>query len=141
MQSLIFKDCKARKSLRYIDNLEGIVDTYMKRYHRGIKMSSLSAQDPANALKLRDQFERQYLDLKKEPVKFTIGNFVRITTAGKAFKRIYQPQSTEEVFVVEDVCTKHKIPKNTLCDLEGTETIDGGFSYGRENTTFNLIFL
>ena len=75
LQSLIFKDCKARKSLRYIDNLEGIVDTYMKRYHRGIKMSSLSAQDPANALKLRDQFERQYLDLKKEPVKFTIGKY------------------------------------------------------------------
>ena len=102
-------------------------------------MSPLSAEDPANALKLRNQFEQQYLNLKKEAVKFSAGNFVRITTAGKAFKRIYQPQSTQEVFVVESVCTKHKIPKYTLRDLEGTETIDGAFRYGKFD--FQLITL
>ena len=88
-------------------------------------MSTLEADDERNGYAVRNKFEQRYIGLKRQQP--TVGDLVRITMAGNTFKRIYQAQSTEEVFVVGAVCTKHKIPTYTLTNLARSEQIDGGF--------------
>ena len=90
-------------------------------------MSPLEADDERNGYAVRNRFEQRYIGLKRQQPTLAVGDLVRITTGGNTFKRIYQAQSTEEVFVVGAVCTKHKIPTYMLTNLAHSEQIDGVF--------------
>lgn len=125
-QRLITQFCTSNNTSNYVNSLDEILETYNKRIHRMIKMSPAKAELPSNHFKLRNILEERLSKIKRKPPKFKVGDLVRISTS-KSFKRSYEIQSSEEVFRIQAINHKHRIPTYELQTFDGTETLDGFF--------------
>lgn len=121
----------AKRTTRWIDILQDLIDGYNSRVHSVIKMApnDVSAEN-AHIVSDNNDFNRglgRKLNMTK--AEFQIGDLVRITAAAHIFKKKYLPQWTEEIFKIRSV-----MPTNpTVYVLEDTagQVIDGTF-YSQE---------
>ena len=127
IQGLIGRYCSRNQTSRYIDRLPEILSTYHNREHRMIKMTPNQAERPESQYKLMQIFAERYGKIKRQKKKFHANELCRISTMDSKFKRSYQPQAQEEVFVIDTVIDKHKIPFYKIRTLNGEEIIDGTF--------------
>ena len=68
LQGLIYKFCTKQNTWRYIDELQKLVQTYNRSFHRTIGTSPIEGDKEQNAMLLRDRFEKRYLKIKaKDP--------------------------------------------------------------------------
>ena len=98
----------------YIDKLDDIVNKYNNTYHSTIKMKPVDVKSST------------YIDSSKEindkDPKFKIGDIVRISKYKNIFAKGYDPNWSEEVFVIKKV--KNTVPWTyVISDLKGEEIV------------------
>ena len=128
MKQIMWRYFTANNTNKYIDELQNMVDKYNTTYHRSIKLIPSDVRDPAN---YKHVFKALYGKLRPppSPVKFHVGEKVRISRKKDTFKKGFAPNWTEEVFQVSLV--KHTNPITySLEDLRG-EPVKGSV-YGQE---------
>ena len=115
LKSKLYRYFTAVNSLRYIDVLQDLVDSYNNTYHRSI------GRAPATVSLLNVGDVRRKLYGKISPTspkkfKFNVGDHVRLSLRKRLFKKGYKMNWTEEIFQI----TK-RIPRTPVvyevCDL------------------------
>ena len=117
IKNKIFKYMTSISKNVYIDKLDDIVHKYNNEKHRAIKMKPINVKD------------NTYIDFGKEAndndPKFKVGDHVRISKYKNIFAKGYNPNWSEEVFVIKEI--KNTVPWTyVINDLNGEE-ITGTF--------------
>ena len=101
----------------YIDKLDDIVHKYNNKKHRTIKLKSI------------DVIDNTYIDFDKEvndnDPKFKVGDHVRISKYKNIFAKGYNPNWSEEVFVIKEI--KNTVPLTYVINAINGKEITGTF--------------
>ena len=127
LQNLIRRFLTEYQTNRYIDELQNIVLSYNLRFHRMIEMSPYEAENNENAeLHINNLLSLKDSKIKKQIPKYKIGDKVRIALEKNTFTRGYDQKASNEIFTIDNINLKTKIPLYYLKAANG-ETIQGGF--------------
>lgn len=124
----LYRMMRQKRSYRYIDDLQNIVDNYNATPHRSLnnippkEVNKQSEADVFTYLYLRHPRKIQ----RKVPFQFKKGDLVRISHLKHPFRRSYQEQYTREVFEINSRQYKDGLPMYSLKDLND-ETMSGLF--------------
>jgi hypothetical protein len=133
LQILIYKHLSAKETLRYIDVLPRLVQTYNKRPHRSLDgMTPNFADLPRNEHLVQGVAHQKYAELaqKRKQPKFAVGDVVRVKTDPHKIsqnRRAYAEQYTGEYFTVDSINRTLPIPMYYLRSLNTNDLIDGAF--------------
>jgi len=121
LKEKLYRYMRHKRTYRYIDNLQNIVDSYNATPHRALKGLSPNDIDKNNEA---DVWAQTYLKKSNNKIGKPIfrlkkGDLVRISFDRKPFQRAYQEQYTTEVFKVIGRILKQGIPMYTLADMKG----------------------
>ena len=98
LKSKLYRYFTAVNSLRYIDILQDLVDSYNDTHHRSI------GRTPASVSLLNVGTVRRKLygkiETKPKRFKFKVGDHVRLSLRKRLFKKGYKNNFTEEVFPI-----------------------------------------
>ena len=98
----------------YIDKLDDIVNEYNNTYHRTIKMKPTEVKDNTYINQVKDVID-------KDP-KLKVGDHVRISKYKNILAKGYNPNCSEDVFVIKEV--ENTVPwPYVINDLNGEESI------------------
>ena len=114
----------AKKTMRYIDVLQDLVDSYNKSKHRSIQKKPINVTQKNE----REVWHTQYGEDEKEgPVKykFEVGDQVRISKMKRTFEKGYLPNFSKEIFTVSQQIPRHP-PVYKLKDYD-QEELSGTF--------------
>ena len=114
LKNKIYKYMTSISKNVYIDKLDDIVNKYNNTYHSTIKMKPVDVKSST------------YIDSSKEindkDPKFKIGDIVRISKYKNIFAKGYDPNWSEEVFVIKKV--KNTVPwAYVISDLKDKEIV------------------
>ena len=121
MQRMVAMYTTENEQLRYIHELDKIVDSYNSRYHRIIRMSPNQAEQDKNLDRVRLALSEYYakaIHHAKKP-KYTIGTYVRAKKHG-IFKRSYDEQFDSNFYIIHDIKKNLPFPMYALKDPNGT---------------------
>ena len=105
----------------YIDVLNDIVNKYINTVYKTIKMKPIELTS--------DSYVEYNEESNKKNPKFKVGDHVRISKYKNIFAKVYVPNSSEEVFIVNGI--KNTVPWTyTITDLNGEKVI--GTFYEKE---------
>ena len=91
---------------RFINRFAALVRTYNARRHRSTGLSPEEGEKDENKEHIQIMHQKYYDKVHgTKNIKFGIGDLVRLAKARSAFHRGYNPQSTEEVYVINKVNT------------------------------------
>lgn len=124
----MWKSFSLNSSYNWIDHLEEYLDFYNKRTHRTIKMAPCDVTEGDAPKLLKTAYN--YTNEKVRPVKFNVGDKVRISKYKHIFEKSYTPNWGTEIFTITDVNTQFNPETYYLEDIH-KEPILGGFY--REN--------
>ena len=82
----------------YFNVLDDIVDEYNNTYHTTIKMKSIDVKS--------DSFAEYNVESNEKDPKFKVGDHVRISKYKIIFAKGYDPNWSEEVFVISKINNK-----------------------------------
>lgn len=129
IQILIYKYLTDRETLRYIDELDNLVQTYNSRGHR-----SLNYMSPNEAETKEDQVRaiaiQRFQKIKPRLPKFNIGDLVRVKIDAKKItdaSRAYAEQFEGEYFTIHDINHNLPIPLYEIKSDDTGEIIKGSF--------------
>jgi transposase InsO family protein len=130
LQNMIHRYMTEKKTRRYMDKLQAIVESYNNRPHRSIgKLTPCQAELPENASAVVGALRQHYSDCKRPIPKsrmLKVGAVVRFkTNFGRAFARGYEPQFSEELFKVLSVDTRKAVPTYTIESFLNGDKIKG----------------
>ena len=114
----------AKKTMRYIDVLQDLVDSYNKSKHRSIQKKPINVTQKNE----REIWHTLYGEDEKEgPVnyKFEVGDQVRISKMKRTFEKGYMPNFSKEIFTVSQQIPRHP-PVYKLKDYD-QEELSGTF--------------
>ena len=114
----------AKKTMRYIDVLQDLVDSYNKSKHRSIQKKPMNVTQKNE----REVWYTLYGEDEKEgPVnyKFEVGDQVRISKMKHRFEKGYMPNFSKEIFTVSQQIPRHP-PVYKLKDYD-QEELNGTF--------------
>ena len=101
----------------YIDQLDDIVNEYNNTYHRTIKMKPIDVRD------------NTYINIGKEvnvkDSKFKVGDHVRISKYKNNFAKGYNPNWSEDIFVIMEI--KNTVPWTYVTNDINSEESIGAF--------------
>ena len=133
IQILIFKMLSQNETLRYINSLNKIAETYNNRPHRSLnKYSPNEADLKNNEVKIRAIHNMRYnkiREARKKPI-FKKNDIVRVKTLAKkpsSSSRAYAETAHEELFTIEKVHTRLPIPRYSIKSTDTNEIIKGTF--------------
>ncbi len=133
LQLLIYKFLTARETLRYIDVLPNLVETYNGRPHRSIGgMTPNEADRPASQPQLRAIFRERYEKigrLRRARLPFKVGDVVRLKTLPKkvsSSSRAYAEQFHGEFYTIVRINRTLPIAMYYLRSMDTGELIEGG---------------
>ena len=107
LKTRMFKYFTANNTLRYIDVLNSLVDSYNSRKHRIIGCAP-SEVNKSNERKIwKRQYQKYFKNYYSSKTKFKIGDKVRISKIKKTFEKGYLPNFTKEIFVIVEVLKTH----------------------------------
>ena len=136
-QRLVYSYMTQRETNRYIDALQDLVHTYNNRQHRMIGMTPNQAENTNSNLKINNLISKRENKLKPSKPSLKIGEYVRIAQQKSKFSRGYNWQTNPEIFIIDSIDTRKKIPLYHLRTYNGREQIVGGF-YRNELTPTNI---
>ena len=117
LKNKIFKHMTAVSKNVYFDVLDDIVNKYNNTVHKTIKMKPIDVTS--------DTYAEYNEDSNKKDPKLKVGDHIRISKYKNIFAKGYNPNWSEEVFVVGKI--KNTVPWTYVTnDLNG-EPITGGF--------------
>ena len=114
-----------KRSHRYIDVLQKIVESYNNTRHSATRMAP-TAVTLENAAIARRNLERRYSCTSERKPKYFVGDLVRISRAKNVFEKGYESGWTLELFKIVQVSTARQPIVYYLQDLTG-EDIEGFF--------------
>lgn len=123
-----------KKTHRWIDVLQKLVDGYNHTKHTSIKMEP-AAVTIDNAIEAWRNIQRRHQPPKPRRLKYKVDDYVRISKQKAAFDKGYEAGWTEELFQVTKAKLRQSLPVYELKDLAG-EPIEGYF-YEQELTLVN----
>ena len=118
LKQRMYRYFTAHNTLRYVDVLQPLIDTYNQAYHRSIGMTPHQVTTQT----VPEVWDRLYgprLDQKTPPPKCQVGDRVRLNKKHRPFKKGYLPGWTEEVFVVTHV-RRRPVVTYRLSEWDGT---------------------
>lgn len=126
IKSIIYKYFTYKKTKKYIDVLDKLVDIYNNRKHRSIGRSPVDVNEN-NILSVWKFMTKNYPKtiFNEKRVKFNVGTFVRISNPKQTFDKGYKKQWSDEIFLVHKVILSYPHTYK-LTDLNG-ELIEGKF--------------
>ncbi|NER45862.1 MAG: DDE-type integrase/transposase/recombinase [Symploca sp. SIO1A3] len=137
LQILIYKYLSDRQTKRYIDHLPLLVRSYNSRRHRTLEgMTPNEADLRRNEARVRGIHEARYARVKRKRPSFRAGQVVKVKIQAKAmshYARAYNPQFSDEYYVIADVNTEMPVPMYRLKAMDDDENIKGHF-YANELT-------
>lgn len=134
-RSLMHRYMKRKRSFRYIDSIEAIVENYNKKPHSSLGNTAPIEINEDNEV---DQIVSLYLTLpvakkkkkinkrkmkKKSPFRFKIRDNVRISHLKHTFEREFMEKYTGEIFKIKLRFIKQNIPMYKLQDLNEEELV------------------
>lgn len=148
IQDLIYKYMTENETFRYVDVLESLLGAYNNRGHRTLKyLTPNKAEKAENHNQVLNALNEHYTKsvLREEPVKYKIGQTVRVKTLPGRFDRGYQERFTREHFKIIKINTRQPIPMYVLQSLNNNEIIQGGFYFSElspiKSTSFKMTVL
>ena len=138
LQSLIYKYMTENETNRFLNVkdkdgnhipvLSKLMETYNKRKHRMTGFSPDEAEtNEETHLPIRLKMSKYYEKIKSKPIKFQIGDEVRVAKQKGKFSRGYNETSNQEIFRIYRINTKLKIPMYILETYDGNEIVNGAF--------------
>ena len=124
LKQRMYRYFTAHNTLRYVDELQPLIDAYNQAYHRSIGMAphQVTAQ---TVPEVWDRLYGQRLDQKTPPPKCQVGDCVRLNKKHGPSNKGYLPGWTEEVFVVTHV-RRRLVVTYRLSEWDGTP-VKGSF--------------
>lgn len=114
-----------RNTHRYIDILQDLIFSYNNSVHRSIKMRPCDVNSNNIITVWSNLYDKQKSD-KIDIPKFKVGDHVRITKYKHIFKKGYESNWSDEIFVITSVIERSPRVVYTLKDLQN-ESITGTF--------------
>ena len=108
----------AKKTMRYIDMLPGLVYSYNHSVHRSIKMKPTDVTADNEKQVWRTLYDHND-DVKHVKYKFKIGDQVRISKIKRKFEKGYLPNFSKEIFTISKQVPCD--PMYKLKDYDGEE--------------------
>lgn len=134
IQILIYKYLTQNETLRYIDKLDNIIQSYNKRGHRSLDFfSPQQADSPQNEGMIHAIHQTRYTKLaahRRDTLPFKVGDLVRIKTDVKqvsSSRRAYAEQFKGEYFNIIRINRTLPIAMYYLRSVDTQELIRGGF--------------
>jgi len=94
-------------------------------------MSPNMADSGENDILLHKNLKKYRESIKKQPVKFNLGDKVRVKIEKSIFTKGYKQSSSDSIFEIIQINTKHPIPLYKIKNISTQENIEGQF-YGTE---------
>ena len=129
LKNIIYRYLEERDTEKYLPALQSFVDTMNSRRNRS---TGLVPKDVVNGDFLQVMYKTSWtpnmkgVRTKKPKPKFSPGNIVRLSKLNTPFRKGYKPQFTDELFVIESICTTHPVITYTIKDQSG-DSILGKF--------------
>ena len=139
LQSLLYKYMTENQTRRFINVydkdgnhipvLSKLMETYNNRKHRmtGFSPNEADKDDESTHLAIRLRQSKEQEKIKPRPIKFKVGDKVRISKIKGKFGRGYQPSTQLEIFRIYQIKNKSKIPMYVLESNDGNEILEGAF--------------
>ena len=117
------------KDGNHIPVLSKLMETYNNRKHRmtGFSPNEADKDDESTHLAIRLRQSKEQEKIKPKPIKFKVGDKVRISKIKGKFGRGYQPSTQIEIFRIYQIKSKSKIPMYVLESDDGKEILEGAF--------------
>ena len=105
------------------------MEIYLNRKHRTIKMTPIEAEKDENEIKVRQTYFERYrnAEMKKQKIKFSVGDTVRIYKQRGTFHRGYNEDFTEEIFTSTKVLIDLPVPRYKIKEYNGSDIIGSFF--------------
>jgi transposase InsO family protein len=130
IQDLLYRYMTENQTLRYVDVLQRLLETYNNRGHRTLKyLTPNQAEKAENSEKVTNALNEHYekfMALNKQP-KYSVGQTVRISKEKDKFYRGYNERFKREHFKIVKVKTNMPIPMYILKSLDTNDIIEGAF--------------
>jgi hypothetical protein len=114
LTNLIHRFFTAENTLRYVDVLQKLTDTYNYRKHRSIDMAPADVNE-TNILQVYENLNRHRKIISKKE-KLKVGDHVRVSRNKHIFSKEYTPNYSHEIFLIKKVI-KRQPPVYKLEDL------------------------
>ena len=106
LKEKIWRYMHEKHTKTYADVLQDLVSSYNNTYHKSIKMAPSEVTEGNEGEVLKNLYGKPWIrdaGDKRKKAKFTAGDFVRISSLKKEFKKGYMGNWTEEIFIVDKV--------------------------------------
>ena len=134
LKSHMWRYFSANSTSAYVDVLPKLIERYNTK-HRSIGMTPVDASKKVNEQQV---LRHVYKDEPgKQRAKFKTGDQVRITVAKKHFEKGYNPNWTEEVFVIDDILPTTPVTYK-IHDLADEPIIGSFYEHQLQKTTQNI---
>lgn len=138
LQVLIYKYLSSKETVKYINQLQSLVETYNNRSHRSLDgMTPMEADRVENESKVQGIHHARYEKIarhRRDRLPYKVGEIVRIKTLSNkvsSSNRAYAEQFKGEYFRIVRINRTLPVAMYYLRSLDTDEFIDGGF-YAQE---------
>ena len=115
----LFRYFTAANTLRYVDALPRLINTYNLTYHKSVGMPPEKV-NVSNADEVWNRLYVKRLSPKKtRKARLRVGDCVRLNKRHRPFKKGYLPGWTEEIFKISKV-RRSAVPTYRVTELDGT---------------------
>ena len=121
-KNMMYKKFTENNNTIFYNIIDDLVNEYNNKYHSTIKMCPIEGSKKINEKKIKNIYN---FNKTKIPVKFKIGDRVRISLEKNVFEKSYETNWTEQIFVIYDIKYSNVL-YYYLKDLNG-EKIKGSF--------------
>jgi hypothetical protein len=117
----MFRYFRYTNTLKYIDILQDIIDSYNYTVHSRTKIAPLLVNEANEKEVFNNLYKNQTTQIERP--KFLISDLVRITKLKKLFEKGYSTNWTDELFKISKIIHTSPYPKYKIEDLKGNEII------------------
>lgn len=123
LKNILFRYMDAKKTDRYIDILQDVVDNYNNTKHSTIGVTPVEALEPENTFKVYANYYKKEFKRKKSSNNLKMGDIVRLSAAKRVFdKESLNGNWTIELFRITKVNETNPITYG-IEDLQGEEVM------------------
>ena len=103
IKGIMFWYFTKKNTRRYTDIFQAITSKYNVSYHRSIKMAPKDVDKDKETQVWINLYGKRLSHKRRKRSKFSVGDFVRLSTEKTPFMNKYQEMWTEEVFIIDTI--------------------------------------
>ena len=133
----MYRYLTAENTLRYIDVLQDLIESYNNTYHRSIKMKPINVNEE-NEKKVHKTLLP--INRMKAKSKYKIGDYVRLSRKKRMFSKEHSPNWTEEIFIIRNINLKSQPVTYYVKDLLDEDITEKFYVYQLQKVQLPEIF-